>query len=70
MPSLYGLLLTHTERFIAFEIDTDSSHKYVESVNQWEDVSADQGYAPRKRGTGQGFAAMALQMRRELLCGV
>lgn len=69
MPRLYGLLLTHAEQFIAFEIDTDSSHKYLESVSQWEDVSAHQDYAPRKRGTGKGFAAIALQMRRELLCG-
>ncbi|NHN70162.1 hypothetical protein G7W60_20175 [Pseudomonas fluorescens] len=70
MPSLYGLLLTHAERFIEFEIETDSTHRYVESVIQWEDVSANQDYAPRKRGTGQGFAAIALQMRREILCGL
>jgi len=70
MPSLYGLLLTHTERFIEFEIETDSTHRYVESVIQWEDVSANQDYAPRKRGTGKGFAAIALQMRREILCGL
>lgn len=70
MPNLYGLLLTHAERFIAFEIDTDSTHGHVESVIQWEDVSANQDYAPRKRGTGKGFAAIALQMRRELLCGL
>ncbi|WP_202371314.1 hypothetical protein [Pseudomonas sp. MWU318] len=70
MPRLYGLLLTHAERFIEFEIDTDSTHRYVESVSQWEDVSANQDYASRKRGTGKGFAAIALQVRRELLCGV
>lgn len=69
MPSLYGLLLTHAERFIAFEIDTDDTHRYVKSVSQWEDVSANQDYAPHKRGTGKGFAAIALQVRRELLCG-
>ncbi|MEA5673969.1 hypothetical protein VA602_21850 [Pseudomonas sp. MH2] len=70
MPNLYGLLLTHAERFIAFEIDTDGTHRYVESVSQWEDVSASQDYALRKRGTGKGFAAIALQVRRELLCGL
>lgn len=70
MPSLYGLLLTHAERFIEFEIETDSTHRYVESVIQWEDVSANQDYATRKRGTGKGFAAIALQMRREILCGL
>lgn len=70
MPRLYGLLLTHAEQFIEFEIDTDSTHRYVESVSQWEDVSANQDYTPRKCGTGKGFAAIALQLRRELLCGL
>ncbi|MFJ2709685.1 hypothetical protein ACIOZM_02210 [Pseudomonas sp. NPDC087346] len=70
MPSLYGLLLTHAERFIEFEIDTDNTHRYVESVSKWEDVSANQDYAPRKRGTGMGFAAIALQVRHELLYGL
>ena len=67
MPRLYGLLLTQEEQFIAFEIDTDSTHRYVESVSQWADVSTHQDYTPRKRGSGKGFAAIALQVRRELL---
>lgn len=70
MPSLYGLLPTHAERFIEFEIDTDDTHRHVESVSQWEDVFANQDYATHKRGTGKGFAAIALQVRRELLCGL
>jgi hypothetical protein len=70
MPSLNGLLLTHAGRFIEFEIDTDDTHRYVESVTQWEDVSANQDYASHKRGTGKGFAAIAVQVRRELLCGL
>ncbi|WP_095100756.1 hypothetical protein [Pseudomonas sp. Irchel 3A5] len=67
MPSLFGLLLTQTDEFIAFEMDTDSTHQHVESVDQWENVSADQDYAISKRGTGKGFAAIALQVRRELI---
>lgn len=67
MPRLYGLLLTQAEQFMAFEIDTDSAHLQIESVDQWEDVSAHQDYSISKRGTGKGFAAIALQIRRELL---
>ncbi|MGE8100544.1 hypothetical protein [Pseudomonas fluorescens] len=66
MPRLYGLLLTQAEQFIAFEIDTDSAHQHIESVDQWEDVSAYQDYSISKRGTGKGFAAIALQVRGEL----
>lgn len=67
MPRLYGLLLNQEEQFIAFEIDTDSTHSYVESVSQWADVSTHQDYTLRKPGSGKGFAAIALQVRRELL---
>lgn len=67
MPRLYGLLLNQEEQFIAFEIDTDSTHSYVESVGQWADVSTHQDYTLRKPGSGKGFAAIALQVRRELL---
>ncbi len=38
MPRLFGLLLTQADRFIAFEIDTDSTHQQIESVDRWEDV--------------------------------
>ncbi|CAI8913184.1 hypothetical protein [Pseudomonas donghuensis] len=67
MPSLSGMLLTQAERFIAFEIETDRAHKQIESVEEWEDVSAFQDFSTAKRGTGKGFAAIALQVRHELL---
>lgn len=66
VPRLYGLLLTQAEQFIEFEIDTDSAHQQIESVDKWEDVSAYQDYSVSKRGTGKGFAAIALQVRREI----
>jgi len=67
MPRLFGLLLTQVDRFIAFEIDTDSAHLQVESVDRWEDISAHQDYSASNRGTGKGFAAIAKQVKRELL---
>lgn len=67
MPRLYGLILDQAERFIAFQIDTDSDHQHVEFVSQWEDVSAHQNYSASERGTGKGFAVLALQVRREVL---
>ncbi|MDD1015468.1 hypothetical protein [Pseudomonas rubra] len=67
MPSLHGMLLTQAERFIAFEIETDRAHRQVESVEKWEDVSAHQDYSTAKRGTGKGFAAIALHVRHELM---
>lgn len=67
MPRLYGLILNQAERFIAFEIDTDSDHQWVESVEQWEDVTTIQNHAVSQRGTGKGFAVIALQVRREIL---
>lgn len=67
MPRLFGLLLTQTERFIAFEIDTDSTHCEVLTVDRWEDVSAEQDYSVSRRGVKKGYAAIALEVRRELL---
>lgn len=67
MPRLYGLILDQTERFIAFQIDTDSDHQHVEFVSQWENVSAHQNHTVSQRGTGKGFAVIALQVRREVL---
>lgn len=67
MPRLFGLLLTQAEQFIAFEIETDHTHQRVESIDKWEDVSAQQDYSTARRGTGQGLATIALQVRRELL---
>ncbi|WP_256349530.1 hypothetical protein [Pseudomonas gingeri] len=67
MPRLFDLLLTQADRFIAFEIDTDSAHLPVESVGRWEDISAHQDYSVSSRGTGKGFAIIAKQLKCELL---
>ncbi|MGE8405666.1 MAG: hypothetical protein ACN6QH_01315 [Pseudomonas sp.] len=67
MPRLFGLLLTQTERFIAFELDTDIAHRQLETVDRWEDVSAQQDYSVSKKGLKKGYAAIALEVRRELL---
>lgn len=67
MPRLFGLLLTQTEKFIAFELDTDITHRELETVDRWEDVSAQQDYSVAKKGIKKGYAAIALEVRRELL---
>lgn len=67
MPSLFGLLLTQDERFIDFEIETDPTHRQVAAVECWKDITATLDHSTRNRGTGQGFAALALQVRRQLL---
>lgn len=67
MPGLLGLLFTQTERFIAFELDTDITHRQLETVDRWEDVSAQQDYSVSKKGLKKGYAAIALEVRRELL---
>ncbi|MFJ4392605.1 hypothetical protein [Pseudomonas soli] len=67
MPSLTGSLLTDTERFIDFEIETDSSYCHLLSVECWEDVTAQHDHGLRNRGTGKGYATIALETRRELL---
>lgn len=67
MSSLFGLLLTQDERFIEFEIDTDPAHQRVESLECWQDVSDTLNHSTRNRGTGQGFAAIAKQVRRRVL---
>lgn len=67
MPSLFGMLLTQDERFIEFEIDTDPAHQRVESLECWQDVSDALNHSTRNRGTGQGFAAIAKQVRRQVL---
>lgn len=66
MPRLFGLLLTQTERFIAFELDTDITHHELKAVDRWEDVSAQQDYSVTKKGIQKGYAAIALEVRREL----
>lgn len=67
MPRLFGLLLTQTERFIAFELDTDITHRELETVDRWEDVTAQQDYSVSKKGIKKGYAAIALEVKRTLL---
>jgi len=67
MPRLFGLILNQAERFVAFQIETNDDHQLVECVSQWEDVSAHQNYTVSQRGTGKGFAVIALQVRCEVL---
>lgn len=67
MPRLFGRLLTQTEHFIAFEIDTDITHRELQAVDRWEDISAQQDYSVSKKGIGKGYGAIALEVRRQLL---
>ncbi|MBX8502988.1 hypothetical protein K5D43_14770 [Pseudomonas cichorii] len=67
MPCLFGLLLTQTERFIAFELDTDIAHRKLQAVDRWEDISDQQDYSVSKKGIGKGFGAIALEVRRQML---
>ncbi|MFT0475428.1 hypothetical protein ACMSI6_16040 [Pseudomonas antarctica] len=67
MPSLWGLLLTQSDRFISFEIETDATHQQIESIELWEDQTDAQDLSISNRGTGKGFGALALQVKSELL---
>ncbi|MBC7209378.1 MAG: hypothetical protein H5U33_02645, partial [Pseudomonas sp.] len=67
MASLTGSLLTDTERFIDFELETDSSYCQLLSIECWEDVTAQHDHGLHNRGTGKGYATIALETRRELL---
>lgn len=66
MPKLFGVLLTQDERFIRFEIDTDPEHRRIESIDLWEDVTAEQNFSLHNRGTGVGRGALALKVLREM----
>jgi len=66
MPAIFGLLVTQNERFIRFEIDTDSGHQLVKAVETWNDVTAAQDLSLHNRGTGAGHGALALKVLREL----
>ncbi|MFS1286446.1 hypothetical protein ACLRDI_01905 [Pseudomonas piscis] len=67
MPSLFGTLLTQDEGFIDFAIETGPGHRQVESVERWEDVTANWNLALRNRGRGKGRGAIARQVRRRVL---
>jgi hypothetical protein len=69
MPSLFGMLLTNTERFIEFEIDADESHSTVRCVEAWRDVTADQNLSMHNRGIGAAKGALALKVLHELNAG-
>jgi len=66
MPRLFGQLLSQHERFVAFEIETDQSHRVVESVDVWTDVTGDQNMSLHNSGTGIGHGAIALKVLRAL----
>lgn len=66
MPRLFGMLLTKSERFIEFEIETDESHSLVELVESWRDVSESQNLGEHNRGIGVGQGALAIKVLREV----
>lgn len=66
MPKLFGLLLTQDERFVYFAIDTDKTHRVVESVEAWEDVTTTQNASLHNRGIGAGCGAIAIKVLRAL----
>jgi hypothetical protein len=66
MPRLFGVLLTQTERFIKFEIDTDEHHWVVVEVETWSDVTERQNLSRHNRGIGVGEGALAIKVLREL----
>ena len=66
MPRLFGMLLTKSERFIEFEIETDESHSLVELVESWRDVTEGQNLGEHNRGIGVGQGALAIKVLREV----
>ena len=66
MPRLFGTLLTQDEKFIQFEIDTDSSHCAVLLVEKWCDITDRQDMIGHNRGTGIGSGLLAIKVLKEL----
>ena len=66
MPRLFGVLLTSSERFIEFEIETDESHSTIELVEAWRDVTEGQNLNAHNRGIGIGAGALAIKVLHEL----
>jgi len=66
MPRLFGVMLTSSERFIRFEIETDEQHSSVELVEVWCDVTENQNLNINNRGIGAGAGALAIEVLREL----
>jgi len=65
MPRLFGLLLTESERFIRFEIDTDERHTTIGLVEAWRDVTEEQNLSMHNRGTGAGEGALGIKILHE-----
>ena len=66
MPRLFGMLLTHSERFIEFEIETDESYSTIELVEAWRDVTEIQNMSAHNPGKGVGNGALAVKVLHEL----
>lgn len=66
MPSLSGQLIDQGGRFIEFELESDPDHCQLLSVEQWQDISAQQNLARHVKGIGQGQGAIALDVWRAL----
>ena len=68
MPSLFGRILSSTDRFIEFELETDNAHEKTLSVEQWDDVTDDMNFSEHNKGSGVGYGAIALKVKSQL-CG-
>ena len=66
LPPLSGALLSQTDQFISFEIDTDAQHQNILAVEEWSDVTHRQNLHMHNRGTGVGYGAMAMKIRQEI----
>ncbi|MCX9158594.1 hypothetical protein OPU71_20975 [Niveibacterium sp. 24ML] len=66
MPRLFGMLLTESEKFIHFEIETNESHSVFEVVECWCDVTEGQNLGEHNRGIGIGQGALAIKVLREV----
>lgn len=66
MPSVCGKLLSQSERFIEFELDTDDNHTKVVEVYEWADVTANQNLSMHNRGVGAAYGALAVNVLHEL----
>lgn len=65
IPRLFGVLLTQSERFIKFELDTDEHHRVVVEAETWCDVTERQNLSRHNRGIGAGEGALAIKVLRE-----
>jgi hypothetical protein len=63
MPNLWGVLLTHEERFIEFEIDSTEDQV---KVYEWKDITETQNLRKHNRGIGAGYGALAIEVLHAL----